>query len=148
VILSGVQETLQQLAQRRLREIGAPGEPISTRAAWLRAGGEGVVSYETFRRVVELRHTKIGDRVADALSVGLDVPVSTILAAAGQRPRLGRFEMPRRADRLNDVERKAILSVVDAILTASEVDRPIETRGPGLRAVAREKGDGDARRRR
>lgn len=114
-------ESLQELFRRRQRELGVQGNPLTTREVWLRADGR--VSYETFRRIEKGTHTKIGDEVADALAIALDVPVSTVLAAAGQRPRLGKFELPRRADRLNEDERRVVVSVVDAILTAGQRDQ-------------------------
>lgn len=90
------------------------------------------MSYETVRRVRELGHSKIGDTTADALATMLDVAVDDVLTAAGQRKRLGKFELPRRADRLTEPERDAVLGVVDAILNAgsSEVDnvRPLTKR--------------------
>lgn len=124
--MSAVNETLQDLLERRLREMGqrrGRGESISLREAWLRLPedekGTRAVSYETVRRIRELGHTKIGDQTADALATMLDVDVDVILRAAGQRVRLGRFELPKRADRLTENERAAVLGVVDAILDAA-----------------------------
>lgn len=144
--MSAVHETLQQLVQRRQREMGAPGDPISTRQVWLRGGGQESWSYETVRRIVEEGHHRIGDKIADALAVALDVPGSKVMAAAGQRPRLGRFELPRRADRLTEHERGVVVSVVDAILEASAQPARADD-GPGLRSVARRRGSGGATRR-
>lgn len=124
--MSPVNETLQELVERRLREMGqrrGRGENLSLREAWLRlpedASGARAVSYETVRRVRELGHNKIGDQTADALATMLGVDVDVVLEAAGQRKRLGRFDLPRRADRLTESERDAVLGVVDAILNAT-----------------------------
>lgn len=81
------------------------------------------MSYETVRRIRENGHNKIGDATADALATMLGVPVDLVLQAAGQRPRLGKFELPSRADRLTESERASILGVVDAILGAAEQER-------------------------
>lgn len=119
-------ETLQELVERRLREMGkrrGRGENLSLREAWLRlpeVDGKRAVSYETVRRIRELGHSKIGDDTADALATMLGVEVDQVLHAAGQRRRLGKFELPRRADRLTEPEREAVLGVVDAILQAGE----------------------------
>lgn len=154
--MSDVTETLQQLMERRLREMGkrrGRGESISLREAWMRLpehDGKRAVSYETVRRIRENGHTTIGDATADALATMLDVPVAQILMAAGQRPRLGRFELPQRADRLTPPERATILSMVDALLDATDrgrqegvvlaqltkdnvhdVVRALNTKGPG-----------------
>lgn len=93
------------------------------------AGGGRAVSYETIRRIRELGHSNIGDDTADAIATMLDVPVDQVLAAAGQRKRLGPFELPRRADRLTDQERHAVLGVVDAILDAGGKPQVSPTRG-------------------
>lgn len=92
--------------------------------------GARAVSYETVRRIRELGHNKIGDGTADALATMLDVPVDVVLQAAGQRVRLGKFDLPRRADRLTEAERAAVLGVVDAILEAASGDnvRPLTKR--------------------
>lgn len=119
-----VRESLQQLVQRRQRELGGSDGPISTRQVWLRGGGEEHWSYETVRRIAELGHSKIGDRVADRLSIALNVPVSRIIAAAGQRPRGEPFVLPARANRLSQTERNLVRAFVDAILGAYAEDRP------------------------
>lgn len=123
--MSDVNETLQQLLERRLREMGkrrGRGESISLREAWQRLPedehGQRRPTYEVFRRIRQTGHSNITDETADALATMLDVPVDQVLRSAGQRPRLGRFELPRRADRLTGSERTVVLSVVDAILEA------------------------------
>lgn len=135
--MSDVNETLQELVERRLREMGqrrGRGENLSLREAWMRLpelpNGARAVSYETVRRIRELGHNKIGDGTADALATMLDVPVDVVLQAAGQRVRLGKFDLPRRADRLTEAERAAVLGVVDAILEAASGDnvRPLTKR--------------------
>lgn len=85
--------------------------------------GSRPVSYETVRRIRETGHTKIGDATADALATMLDVGIDVVLEAAGQRRRLGAFELPARAERLTESERAVVLGVVDAILEAAETDR-------------------------
>lgn len=122
-------ETLQDLLERRLRELGqrrGRGESLSLREAWQRLPedeqGNRRPTYEVFRRIRQTGHTNITDETADALATMLAVDVNLVLAAAGQRHRLGPFELPRRADRLDDAERQAVLGVVDAILRAGKRD--------------------------
>lgn len=86
--------------------------------------GKRVPSYETFRRIRELGHSNISDETAAALATMLDVDVDEVYAAARIRPRLGRFELPSRADRLDGPARKAVLGVIDAILSAGEGQNP------------------------
>jgi hypothetical protein len=124
-------ETLQDLMERRLKELGqrrGRGEQISLHEAYDRllekVGRDAdVPTYEVFRRIRTSGHTRITDRTADALATMLEVDVDQVLVAAGQRPRLTKFELPDRADRLTENERKAVLGVVDAILAASEQPR-------------------------
>ena len=141
-------ENLKQLLERRLTELGSRrgrGEKLSLREAWLKLpekpGGGNVISYETARRIREDGHQNINDETADALAVMLKVKVDEVLVAAGQRKRLGRFELPRRADRLTERERQIVLDVVDAILEAAEGHRnapPLRrTKTPLQRKAAR-----------
>lgn len=155
--MSSVNETLQELVERRLREMGqrrGRGESISLREAWLRLpereNGSRAVSYETVRRIREYGHTKIGDQIADALATMFDVDVDEVLRAAGQRPRVGPWELPVRAQRLTPAERLVVEGVIDAILDAADVvrgqapdDKPAgRPNAERLRAVAAE-GDPD-----
>lgn len=125
---------LQQLVERRLRELGDHRGPLSTRRAAARA--EGKVSYETLRLLKIGQHSgAISHEVAEGIALALDVPVATVLQVAGQRIPLGRFVLPPRAETLTKSERAAVLSVVDAILQAAEQDRS-DPEAP-LHAVAR-----------
>lgn len=131
------QESLQQLVHRRQREIGGRGGPISTRQVWLRGGGEDHWSYEIVRRIVERGHHRIGDRVADRLAIALNVPVSKILDAAGQRPRGEPFQLPARSARLSPTERNILRAVMDAMLGAYADDRPDDETVPAPRPPRR-----------
>lgn len=132
--MSDVTETLQDLLERRLRELGqrrGRGESLSLREAWRRLPedehGGRTPTYETFRRIRQDGHTNIGDETVAALATMLDVDDAEVRRAAGQKPRLGRFELPSRADALNPKERAAVLDVVDAILDAASVrEEPIQ----------------------
>lgn len=155
--MSDVTETLRDLLERRLRELGqrrGRGESLSLREAWQRLPeddeGKRTPTYETFRRIRQAGHTNINDETADALATMLGVPVDQVYAAARIPPRLGRFELPSRADALSPGERAAVIGVVEAILDAkSEAGRVDIVRGSwgsgktgqGLRAVA---DDGDS----
>jgi hypothetical protein len=78
------------------------------------------VTYELLRRVEANGHATIGPKAVRTLATMLDVDENTIREAARQRPALGRFELPERADKLEPSERAVIVSVVDAILRAGE----------------------------
>lgn len=117
--MNDVRETLAELVQRRLRELGSRHgrtEPLSLREAWLPY--EGRISYETLRRIEKGTHTNVRGETADVLALILDVPVSEVEYAAGMPPRQGAFRLPPRADRLDKTERQVVLAVVDIILRA------------------------------
>jgi hypothetical protein len=114
---------LQQLVDRRLKELGDHRGPMPTRRAAARS--EGKISYETLRLLKLGRHSgSITLETAEGLSLALDLPLEAILEVAGQRIPQGPFELPRRADTLTKSERAVVLSVIDAILDAAEQERP------------------------
>ncbi|WP_460460953.1 hypothetical protein, partial [Angustibacter peucedani] len=95
---------LQQLVERRLRELGDRRGPMPTRRAAARS--EGKVSYETLRLLKIGRHSgAITHEVAQGIALALDVPVRTVLQVAGQRIPLGPFVLPPRAETLTKSER-------------------------------------------
>lgn len=118
------QETLQELVDRRRREIGGRTGPISVRQVHQRGGGDEHWSYEIVRKIVERGHSNIGDRIADRLAIALDIPVSRIHTAAGQRQRGTPFVLPARANRLSQTEREIVRAVIDGFLGAYSEDRP------------------------
>jgi hypothetical protein len=87
---NGTKETLQQLAWRRMAELGTHGSPLSIRQVWLRGGGEEphTWSYETVRRVIELGRSNVSDKTVDRMALALGLPVSQVERAAQLRPRL------------------------------------------------------------
>lgn len=111
-------ETLQDLVVRRLNELDT-----SLHAAWLLLPederGRRAISYETVRRVRENGHYTISETTVDALAFMLKVDADVVLTAAGQRPRLGPFVLPSRADGLTEEERRTVIAVIDAILNAA-----------------------------
>lgn len=120
--MSDVQETLQQLVKRRLREMGEQrgrDEPVTLAEAFRRIE-KPEVTYELVRRVEKDGHSHIGDKAVRTIAAMLNVDENAVRAAARQRPALGRFELPSRADKLEEPERSTVLSVIDAILNAAE----------------------------
>lgn len=121
--MSNVQPTLlQQLFRQRLREMGdkrGRDEPLTLAEAY-RAVKNPEVTYEVLRRVETDGHTNIGDKAVRTIATMLGVDENEVRRRAGQRPRLGRFELPARADRLQQPERAAVVAIVDAILDAAE----------------------------
>lgn len=85
--------------------------------------------------------------VADRLAIALNVPVSKILDAAGQRQRGQPFVLPARANRLSQTERNIVRQVIDAMLGQYAEERPEETPTP-LRSVAARRAPSEGKRRR
>lgn len=113
---------LQELVERRLRELGDHRGPMPTRKAAARSGGK--VSYETLRLIKLGQHSgSINEDTAEGIALALDLPLEVVLTLAGRRIPQGSFELPKRAETLTKSERAVVLSVVDAILGAAEQDR-------------------------
>lgn len=129
------QETLQQLVHRRQREIGGTTGPISARQVWLRGGGDDHWSYEIVRKIIERGHSNIGDKIAERLAIALNVPVSKIHAAAGQRQRGTPFQLPARSAQLTQTEREILRMVMDAMLGQYADDNAPTKRTSHLRSV-------------
>lgn len=115
-------ETLQDLVLRRLLELGNANGPMSAKAAADRS--RGGVSYELLRLIARGKHGGgITDRVAEGISLALDVPVSVVYRAARKPRPDSRWEMPERFDRLSVAERRAVERVAGAILDAYDRGR-------------------------
>lgn len=108
---------LQQLVVNRLVELD-----LSARRAAERS--RGLVSYESIRKIVRGVHQGgISDRIAEGLSVALDVPISKVYEAA-QAPRpLSKWDWPSRFDRLDVNHRRVVEAVAAALLDAYDAGR-------------------------
>lgn len=130
--MSDMDETLRDFIDRRLRELdrrrGGRGRR-SLRAAYMELADDNrEVTYEVMRRAAN-GHTALGLPAQRTLAALLEVESEVIADLVGQRPELGPFELPERANKLDQHERDVILGVVDAILAAAErpdVTRPVE----------------------
>lgn len=114
---------LSKLVLERLRELGDKTGPMGAREAARQA--DGLVSYETLRNLARgVRHTgRITDRTAEGLSRALQVPLERVYEAAGIPAPQGRWEMPRRFDRLNPTQRALVEDVAAALLEAYDKGR-------------------------
>lgn len=113
--------------------------PTSTTLAEASGGHFGRA---TAAKLLNGTHGQPDEATVEGLSQALREPMSSLRRVMGQPVHdLGEFRLPPRANRLTSKERAAIVSVVDAILAAHDrAGRQIED-GPGLRAVARKRGD-------
>lgn len=113
-------DRLQELILTRLRELGDASGPMSLREASRRA--EGLISLETFRLLVRGRggrhRGRITDRVAEGLSLALQIPVARVYEAAGAPTPGARWEWPDRFHRLTPAQREVVEDVASTILGA------------------------------
>lgn len=120
-------ETLQELALRRLQELGDSTGPMSAYQAAQRAHGK--VSYELLRRILRGLHGGgINDRVAEGLSLALQVPVARVYDAAGQLAPGEPWSWPERFARLPAAQRKIVEDMVGAMLEMYDQGRRDATR--------------------
>lgn len=112
-------ESLQDLLLTRLAELGDAKGPMSAREAARRANG--LVSYESMRHIGRGIHSgAITDRVAEGLSLALQVPLERVYRAAGTPMPGERWELPARASRLDPAERRLVEDVINGLLAARD----------------------------
>lgn len=115
---------LQELVIERLSELGSPQRPLSYRAAAARS--QGRVSHGTIGRIARGGHPGVLEEATlSGLALALDVPRARIELAAGiyrDQP-AEPFVLPPRANRLTRRERAVVLSMIDALIAASEQGR-------------------------
>lgn len=130
------QETLQELFERRQRQLGAGGGPISVREVWLRGGGDEHWSYEIVRKIAVKGHTRIGDDIAERLSIALQVPVDQIWRAAGQRNRGRPLDLGPESAQLSQAEREIMRMVMKGLLGRYKDQEELEHQPRRLQSVA------------
>lgn len=117
-------KTLQDLVNERLAALGDGRRPLSQRDAAARSNGQ--VSHEIIGQLSRGSHSgKLTDRVVAGLALALDVPRSDILRAMDRQRYVGQtpFVAPDRWQRLTHSQRKVVLAVGDALLSAYEEGR-------------------------
>lgn len=124
---AGAPETLKELVQRRMRELGMiyKGD-LNIRELHRRGGGDSSWSYESARQIANGSRVNIEDSTAEIVAAAIGVPVSTVRVAAGQRPLGEPFDLPDRAAGLTAAERRLMIEVMDGLLGvgAYAEDRP------------------------
>lgn len=118
----GPVESLQDLVLRRLSELGDQEGPMSAKAAAARSRDR--ISYETLRLIARGKHGgRIGDRIAEGLSLALDVPISEVYRAAGAPRPQSRWDWPQRFERLDAGQRQLVEEIASALLEAYDRGR-------------------------
>jgi len=107
---------LQRLVSERMSELS-----LSYRRAAARSGGK--VSHGTLNSIVTGRHSwRLDARTVEGIAQALELEPAAIETAVGRvsRSAESEFVLPQKANRLNAAERRAVLSMIDALLTAAE----------------------------
>lgn len=105
-------DQLSALVVSRLLELN-----LSAREAAKRSRGR--VSYSTLRNIARGVHGgAITDRVAEGISMALEVPLRLVYEAAKAPQPMSRWEWPSRFDRLMPEERRLIEEMAAALLRA------------------------------
>lgn len=103
---------MQELVANRLAELD-----LSYRRAAAKAGG--LVSHSTLNQIVlgRVQFENRQEEVLRGIALAIDVPLSKVLEAAGEPPKLPtEFRLPKKANKLTPKQRKAILTMLDALL--------------------------------
>lgn len=115
-------EGLADLISGRMTTLGGEDGPLSLRNVVQRSGDR--LSVETLRRIVRGEHQGgIGDRVAEGLSIALEIPLKKVYEAAGLPQPSRRWDWNPKYDRLTMAERQIVEDVARGFLHAYERGR-------------------------
>lgn len=115
-------EGLADLVSTQMIKLGGEAGPISLRDVVQRSGDR--LSVETLRRIARGDHQgNISDRVAEGLSIGLEIPLVRIYEAAGIPQPSRRWDWSPKFDRLSMSERSIVEDVARGFLAAYERGR-------------------------
>ena len=92
----------------------------------------GLVSSSTLNNIATGRHSgRLTDSSIRGIALSIDRPAGEIarILGADLTDELPPFLLPRRANRLTQPQRRVVLSVVDAILSAADAGSRRQTRG-------------------
>ncbi|QXT62720.1 hypothetical protein [Tessaracoccus palaemonis] len=119
-------ETVPELIARRMGEL-----QITSLLALHRRLPEGSISYETVRNLANGKQRGTRDeRVIRDLATMLSVKEDVVRAALGAEPNYGPWELPERAQGLDQHERQVVVSMVDALLRAKRTGGSSDGRQP------------------
>lgn len=115
-------EALADLVSARMITLGGADGPLSLRNVVQRSGDR--LSTETLRRIARGDHQgNISDRVAEGLSIALEIPLVRVYEAAGLPQPSRRWDWPAKFDRLSMAERSVVEDVARGFLMAYERGR-------------------------
>lgn len=115
-------EGLANLVAARMVELGGADGPLSLRNVVQRSGDR--LSPETLRRIARGDHQgNISDRVAEGLSIALEIPIGRVYEVAGIQQPSRRWDWPAKFDRLSVAERAIVEDVARGLLHAYERGR-------------------------
>lgn len=105
-----MEKSLQRLVADRLAELNR-----SYREAERQSGK--LVSHGTLQKIATGQHSgKFNEKTLRGIALAIDVTPSEVRAAAGAREDFGRFQLPEKASKLRPKQRKALISMMEALL--------------------------------
>lgn len=108
-----VETPLSLLIRKRLDELG-----LTLREAAAR----GRITTSTLHRYAQGQTSQPDEVTVRGIAKAIGVPVREVADVLGLPPLAGRFVLPRRADRLTEAERRVVIGMVDALLSARRRD--------------------------
>jgi hypothetical protein len=113
-------ESLQDLVQRRAREVGGVNGPLGIRE--IARASKGALSHTLVGQIVngEYANKTPSHTVLQGLVVALGGDLRDYERAAGAPPSFGPFRLPEDAARLTPAQRKAIKHVVQVMVDAAD----------------------------
>jgi hypothetical protein len=115
-------EGLAELVASQMAKLGGQDGPLSLRNVVTRSGDR--MSVETLRRIVRGEHQgNISDRIAEGLSIALEIPTKLLYEAAGLPQPARRWDWPAKFDRLTMAERAEVEAHAAGYLRAYERGR-------------------------
>lgn len=108
-----VDSPLGLLIRKRLDELG-----LSLREATDPRRVKGLITKSALSQLARGETRSPQADTIKGVALAIAVPVREVEEALALPPELGRFTLPRRADRLTEKERAVVIGVVDALLAA------------------------------
>lgn len=113
---------LAELIAGQMHALGDKDGPLSLRNVVARSGDR--LSVETVRRIIRGEHGgNLSDKVAEGLSIALELPLKKVYETAGLPQPSRRWEWPPKFDRLSMAERQVVEDVARGFLHAYERGR-------------------------
>lgn len=114
--------SLAELVTAQMHKLGGPSGPLSLRNVVDRSRGR--LGVENLRRIARGEHQgNFSDKVAEGLSIALEIPLAEVYRVAGLPQPKSRWDWPSKYDRLSLAQRAIVEDVAGGFLMAYEEGR-------------------------